>query len=85
MNPISIDKIVEKIAKENPGTDKAALTEALNAAVKRKNQGERCTFCDEPIWAVGSAVSGTDLCFTCVTGESDSSDDYEIDVAFVQN
>jgi len=79
MIPISIHEIVEKIAKENPDTDTKVLTEALTAAVERKKQGERCTFCDEPIWAVGSAVAGTDLCFTCVTGESDSSDDYEID------
>ena len=31
------------------------------------------------IWAAGSGVTGTYLCFTCTTGEADDSEDYEIE------
>ena len=32
-----------------------------------------------PIWAAGSAITGSNLCFTCTTGEANDSDDYEIE------
>jgi len=35
--------------------------------------------CGAPIWAVGSAITGTNMCFTCTTGEADDSEDYEIE------
>ena len=35
--------------------------------------------CGAPIWAAGSAITGTYLCFTCTTGEADDSEDYEIE------
>lgn len=34
--------------------------------------------CGQPIWAAGSAITGTYMCFTCTTGEADGSGDYEI-------
>ena len=30
--------------------------------------------CGAPIWAAGSAITGSNLCFTCTTGEADDSD-----------
>jgi hypothetical protein len=38
--------------------------------------GARC-HCGEPIWVIGSAEAGH-ACFTCITGEADPSEDYEI-------
>lgn len=32
-----------------------------------------------PIWAAGSAITGTPMCFTYMTGETDDSEDYEIE------
>ena len=53
----------------------ASLREALVA----KKSGARCMICGAPIWAAGSGVTGTYLCFTCTTGEADDSEDYEIE------
>ena len=44
-----------------------------------KRNGARCMICGAPIWAAGSGVTGTYLCFTCTTGEADDSEDYEIE------
>ena len=42
-----------------------------------KLKGEKC-ICGNPIWIIGSAISGK-ACFTCITGERDFSDAYEIE------
>ena len=76
--PISIDDFVKKHMKSNPGEKAADLRAALKEAVKRKRNGAAC-FCGRPIWAIRYAITGEEQCFTCTTGESDSSDDYEID------
>ena len=31
------------------------------------------------MWAAGTAIVGWNGCFNCITGESDNSEDYEID------
>ena len=77
-SPISIDEFVKKHIKSNPGENAADLRSSLKDAVKRKQNGETC-FCGQPIWAIGSAITGESQCFTCTTGESDGSDDYEIE------
>ena len=33
-----------------------------------------CCNCDEEVWRYG----GTDLCFSCTTGEADASEDFEL-------
>ncbi len=76
--PISIDDFVKKHVKSNPGENADNLRAALNKSVERKRNGATC-FCGQPIWAIGNAITGGGQCFTCTTGESDSSDDYEIE------
>ena len=76
--PISMEAFVKKHMKSNPGENAAALRASIKDAVKRKKNGVTC-FCGQPIWAIGSAITGSDQCFTCTTGESDSSDDFEIE------
>lgn len=34
--------------------------------------------CGSPIWVAGSALVGSYMCFTCLTGEADGSDDFEV-------
>jgi len=42
---------------------------------KRAKMTEVCTVCGmEEVWRYG----GTDMCFHCTTGESDTSEDYEL-------
>lgn len=74
MIPISISKF----AKNNPGMNKAELLIALKDALARKNAGAVCMCCGNIIWAAVSAVTGSDMCFSCTTGEADSSEDYEV-------
>ncbi len=38
-----------------------------------KDDGE-CEVCGRPVWR----IVGLGMCFTCTTGESDASDDYEL-------
>ena len=77
MVPIPILEFTKSTAKNNPDTDYDELVVALRAALKRKNNGAKCYQCSQPIWAAGSAIAGTDMCFTCIT-ESDDSEDYKV-------
>ena len=74
--PISIDDYVQKHLANNPGVDRADLIRRLQSALASARAGVRCE-CGGPIWVIGSAEVGLS-CFTCITGEADPSDDYEI-------
>ncbi len=76
--PISIDDFMKMHMKSNPGENADNLRAALKESMERKRNGATC-FCGQPIGAIGGAITGGNMCFTCMTGESDSSDDYEID------
>lgn len=78
MVPISIEKFVKMYCKNNPGENRTRVTENLKQAVRDKKNGATCSNCDDNIWAIGSAIS-YQSCFSCLTGEADSSKDYEID------
>lgn len=79
MQPISIDRFARKFLQDNPQEKLADVKTRLGDAVQRKKNGARCWQCAQPIWAIGTALVGYDACFTCITGEADHSDDYEID------
>ena len=79
MIAITIKDFVKKTVEANPGTDAAKLTESCNAVLNDKQNGAVCHICGGEIWAAGAAVTGTYLCFTCMTGEADDSEDYEIE------
>ena len=79
VNPISIEAFADGVMKNNPGEyERDSLIAALRAAAEAKKNGACCIICGEPIWAAGSAITGTNLCFACTTGEADDSEDYEI-------
>ena len=77
--PISLDKYIIKHLKNNPKENKKELTERLNSALQDYKNGVKCS-CGNDIWVVGSAVVGNS-CFSCITGESQPTDDLEIDSA----
>lgn len=77
MIPISIDKFVASYMKNNPKENRQETVDRLKAAVRAKREGTRCSQCDQVIWAVGTAIEGWNVCFTCLTGEADDSEDYE--------
>lgn len=74
---ITLEAYLKKHQKHNPEEDIPNLRENLQAAIKCKEQGAIC-FCGQPIWALGTAITGLDRCFTCITGESDDSEDFEV-------
>jgi hypothetical protein len=55
------------------------LERRLLSALKDYNNGVTCS-CGNDIWVIGSASVGN-TCFTCATGESFPTDDYEIESA----
>lgn len=74
--PISIAEYIPLHMKSNPGEPRAELEVALRESLEAAERGERCD-CGEPIWVLGSAIVRRG-CFTCITGQSNPDDDYEI-------
>ena len=74
--PIRIREYVRLHLKSNPDENAAEVTARLRSALEAYRAGHRC-YCGAPIWVIGSAEAGL-MCFTCITGESDPSEDYEI-------
>lgn len=80
LTPISIEKFADMVMKNNKGQYKRGeLLASLRSARNAKKNGAACLQCGAPIWAAGSAIMGTNLCFSCATGEADDSEDYEIE------
>lgn len=74
--PIRLPDYVLLHLKANRGETAQAVTARLVSALEAYKAGKRCS-CGEPIWVIGSAEAGH-ACFTCITGEADPSEDYEI-------
>ena len=79
MIAISVNKFADMVMKNNKGYRRKELIETLNSTLQAKKGGATCMICGTPIWAAGSAITGTNMCFTCTTGEADDSEDYEIE------
>jgi hypothetical protein len=77
--PIAVDDYVRRFLRNNPGTDPSELRGRLLATLEAFRQGTCCA-CGERIWVLGSAEVGL-ACFTCITGEADPSDDFELEEA----
>ena len=74
--PIELSEYVRGFLRNNRGETAEAVTKRLQSALDAYKAGSRC-HCGAPIWVIGSAEAGN-ACFTCITGESDPSEDYEI-------
>ena len=77
--PISIGNFLKMNKKNIPTGEIKMHRAALEHAVQAKKSGTVCAQCGSPIWAIGTATVGWNGCFTCITGEADCSEDYEID------
>ena len=77
--PISIEEFGDSTMKNNKGYNRKELIRTLEETLQAKKAGATCIICGAPIWAAGSAITGTYMCFTCTTGEADNSEDYEIE------
>ena len=77
--PISIDRYIKKHLENNPSEDEKDLRNRLKSALADCQNGVKCS-CGNDIWVIGSAFAGNS-CFSCITGESYPTDDYEIDSA----
>jgi hypothetical protein len=78
MISISINEFAKSYVKNNKGEDLQEIKIKLKSASENKKAGAVCITCGSPIWAIGTAISESNGCFTCITGETDSSEDYEI-------
>jgi len=74
---ISVDSFIEKYKLNNSKSDLNKLKKNILYFRQLKKDGVKCS-CGNSLWIIGSAVSGKG-CFTCITGETDASDDYEIE------
>jgi hypothetical protein len=81
--PISIDKYIKKHLDSNRSENEKDLRKRLNSALIDYKNGVKCS-CGNDIWVIGSASVGNS-CFTCITGESQPDNDYEIDSAIVKS
>lgn len=77
--PIGFEDYVKSHLKVNPLVDPADLRRRLRRALGDFRNGVTCK-CGQPIWVVGSAEVGNS-CFACITGETYSSADYELEEA----
>ncbi len=80
---ISLEKFIAKQSKNNPDTNTKDLRKRLLKGLQDFKAGVKCR-CGNDLWVIGSSYLGNG-CFTCLTGESDSSGDYEIDKALPKN
>ena len=73
---IKLHDYVERHLRANPGERRADVVHGLEKAMDAHRQGVRCA-CGAPIWIIGSSAAGLG-CFTCITGESQPDNDFEI-------
>jgi hypothetical protein len=78
-SPIALDKYLALHMRANPATRRTEVEKQLQSAVAAARAGARCS-CGDPIWIVGSVQVGHG-CFTCITGETAPSGDYEIEIS----
>ena len=76
---ICIEDYIKSHMENNPNENRKALKENLLEALKDYKNGQKC-HCGNDIWVIGSAIVGN-ACFTCITGEANSDEDYEIEGA----
>ena len=75
-NPIPLEDYVRLDLKANPGETEREAIAGLQDSLRAFQRGELCN-CGEPIWVIGSSVAGH-ACLTCITGSTDTSEDYEV-------
>lgn len=81
MELITIEEFLDSHLKNNPSEKrtKEDLRVKLKKTIKAKAHGAACISCGKKdIWAAGSVLVESKMCFSCITGETDDSEDYEV-------
>lgn len=78
MVPIKIKRFVKLTAEKNKDINEKELIKALKLSLEAKENGAECYKCGKTIWAAGSAITGMNMCFRCITLETDDIKDYEV-------
>jgi len=81
MVPISKENYIALYLQQYTEYTKDQLTNLIDEKIRLKRDGLQCS-CGNKIWVVGSAVSNRNICFKCLIGHDNSSEDYEIDTEF---
>ncbi|MBU0488256.1 MAG: hypothetical protein KKA07_16890 [Bacteroidetes bacterium] len=81
--PISIDKFLKLHFKGKSNAEEPELRKNLLRALKDHKNGIKCS-CGNDIWVIGSAFTGNS-CFTCITGDSFPTEDFELDTAIIKS
>lgn len=58
---ISIEEFADGVVKNNKDANRRELIAALRESLAAKKNGARCMICGAPIWAAGSAITGTNM------------------------
>ena len=58
---ISIEEFTGGVVKNNKDTNRKELIASLRESLAAKKNGARCMICGAPIWAAGSAITGTNM------------------------
>lgn len=74
--PIALEDYIATHLQVNPQVEPADLRRRLRRALADFKAGRKCR-CGNPLWVIGSAEVGN-ACFTCITGETTTSGDYEL-------
>lgn len=74
-----MEEYIKLYLKNNEGVSREEIESGLREALRDFKAGVTC-HCGNSIWVIGSAVAGN-ACFTCITGEANPDEDYEIDEA----
>lgn len=77
--PISVDNFIKMHLESNPSDNENNLRVRLSSALADYQNGVKCE-CGNDIWVIGSAFGGNS-CYTCFTGKSAPTDDFEIESA----
>jgi len=80
---IGLDKYIKLHLKSNPKEKEQEVRAAIKSSLKDYKNGVLCN-CGNEIWVIGSAFVGNS-CFTCITGETNPTDDFELDEALNTN
>lgn len=75
---VSIEEYADIVANANSRLERERVVEWLKQSLESKKNGAICIRCGKPIWAAGSAITGRYMCFSCLTGERNDTDDYEV-------
>lgn len=78
--PISVEEYIDLCLENSDGFSGEELRHLLSDSLYAFRQGVRCK-CGNPLWVIGSAITGEYGCYKCLIGQDSSEAVFEIDEA----